>query len=409
VKVTQILPGIGLLSREGLMQSQSLLMFLLNCLKSSWALVRLHSFDLICKFPAGHPLLSDSKFVNEVMLKTAFTFCDNPKAMIAEGSGLLLKLLFKKGLRQLSFIKPSDDERDMQLQFCRHILALITQRTQHFYQVLIKEGKTTALLHGLLSFFKGLFADFKISGNDLANIEQFHEWRQFFNELIGQCLEISKLCSGLLSNNRLQGVDGDDDATVEVDCRGHPIHSLDAAAKGGDAYEDYDNLILVGVWLAVKENGQVLYNLLRWLDLPKSDDPNDTSTFLQEQDVRGLGDSILNMLFAFKHRGAIEKAAESFSLLCHKFLSSNQAKYQEIPKEMLKQAFERIAKENHSTVLRRSAGIPPTIIAILRSEPLSNEPVLLNLSLDFLLNLARTSSDEDDSKIHALNISRFIF
>jgi len=59
--------------------------------------------------------------------------------------------------------------------------------------------------------------------------------------------------------------------------------------------------------------------------------------------------------------------------------------------------------------LRRSAGIPPTIIAILRSEPLSNEPVLLNLTLDFLLNLARTSSDEDDSKIHALNISRFIF
>lgn len=39
---------------------------------------------------------------------------------------------------------------------------------------------------------------------------------------------------------------------------------------------------------------------------------------------------------------------------------------------MLEQAFERITKENHSTILRRSAGIPPTIIAILRSEPLSN-------------------------------------
>jgi len=59
--------------------------------------------------------------------------------------------------------------------------------------------------------------------------------------------------------------------------------------------------------------------------------------------------------------------------------------------------------------LRRSAGIPPTIIAILRAEPLSNQPVLLNQTLEFLLNLARKSSDQDDAKIHALNIMRFIF
>jgi hypothetical protein len=62
------------------------------------------------------------------------------------------------------------------------------------------------------------------------------------------CLEISRVCSNLLSNNRLQDQDG-----VSVDCRGHPM-------KGNDEtqYGDYDNLILVGVWLAVKENGQTL-------------------------------------------------------------------------------------------------------------------------------------------------------
>lgn len=275
--------------------------------------------------------------------------------------------------------------------------------------MLIKEGKTTALLHGLLSFFKVLFSDFKISAHELSpNAELFQKWRSFFAKLIAKCLEISNMCSSLLSNNRLDGVEDD---ALEVDCRGHPIHNMDDAegGKGGvDAYEDYDNLILVGVWLAVKENGQVLYNLLRWLELPTSDDPNDNTTFVSEKDIRSLCDSILNMLFSFKHRGAIEKAAESFSLLCHKFLSSNQAKYQEIPKQMLNQAFEKITKENHSTVLRRSAGIPPTIIAILRSEPLSNEPHLLHHSLSFLLDLVRTAPSPD-SKIHAFNIMRFIF
>lgn len=76
---------------------------------------------------------------------------------------------------------------------------------------------------------------------------------------------------------------------------------------------------------------------------------------------------------------------------------------------MLKKALERITKENHSTVLRRSAGIPPTVIAILRAEPLSNEPILLNQTIEFLLDLARNSEDTDDAKIHALNILRFIF
>lgn len=76
---------------------------------------------------------------------------------------------------------------------------------------------------------------------------------------------------------------------------------------------------------------------------------------------------------------------------------------------MLEQTFKRITSEDHSTILRRSAGMPPTIIAILRSEPLSNQPILLNTTLDFLLKLAQSTSDNDDSKIHALNIMRFIF
>ena len=92
---------------------------------------------------------------------------------------------------------------------------------------------------------------------------------------------------------------------------------------------------------------------------------------------------------------------------------------------MLDTTLERISKESHSTVLRRSAGIPPTIIAILRAEPgiikanrswnkkkgvekRSDETVLLNTTISFLLDLAK-SSESQDSRIHALNILKFIF
>jgi len=92
---------------------------------------------------------------------------------------------------------------------------------------------------------------------------------------------------------------------------------------------------------------------------------------------------------------------------------------------MLDTTLARISKESHSTVLRRSAGIPPTIIAILRAEPgiikanrswnkkkgvekKSDETVLLNTTIRFLLDLAK-SSQSQDSRIHALNILKFIF
>jgi hypothetical protein len=118
---------------------------------------------------------------------------------------------------------------------------------------------------------------------------------------------------------------------MTVDCRGHPINQ----AKGAEteAYGDYDNLILVGVWLAVKENGQALFNLLKWLELPS--DEQDDSKFLHDSGIKGLSESLLNMLFSFRHRGAIEKAAESFSLLSNKLLCSNQAKYRKLPEDML--------------------------------------------------------------------------
>lgn len=115
-----------------------------------------------------------------------------------------------------------------------------------------------------------------------------------------------------------------------------------------------------------------------------------------------LCECFLEMLFNAKHRGAIEITATTFAYFVKELLS-NQA-YSGIPVTMLENALERISSENHSTILRRSAGIPPTIIAILRAEPAlvktaraynqkrgitvkkSEETVLLNRTLDFLLD-----------------------
>ena len=102
--------------------------------------------------------------------------------------------------------------------------------------------------------------------------------------------------------------DGGGLGEIKVDCRGHPI-KMDGLGEGVE-YEDYENLILVGVWLAVKEDGLTLLNFLKWLEFPTSKDDN--TKFIGDEDILMLRDSFLDMLFNFKHRGAIEKAAESF-------------------------------------------------------------------------------------------------
>ena len=53
-----------------------------------------------------------------------------------------------------------------------------------------------------------------------------------------------------------------------------------AGTAGDDKFEDYENLILVGVWLAVKENGETLQNLLSWTKMPEG--PEDETKFLND-------------------------------------------------------------------------------------------------------------------------------
>lgn len=82
---------------------------------------------------------------------------------------------------------------------------------------MISKGQTTALIHGYIAFIKHVFADFKLEKSELS-ADEFSEWKRFFHELLRATLEISKVCSVLLSNNRLT-----EEGTELVDSRGHPI------------------------------------------------------------------------------------------------------------------------------------------------------------------------------------------
>lgn len=70
----------------------------------------------------------------------------------------------------------------------------------------------------------------------------FKQWKKLVSRFITISFKISETCSKLLSNNRLDG-----DLGFDVDCRGHPIGEYSQS-------KDYQYIVLVGVWLAIKEN-----------------------------------------------------------------------------------------------------------------------------------------------------------
>lgn len=253
-------------AKEGhLLSSKSLFMFFINSLKSSWTNVRLNAFELLSKYSCEFASFHDSDFVNGILVTTALDFLNDPRAMMAEASALMLKLAFTKCINVIDLGKfgaemPAEfaNDSDKQLAFLQAILQMIKTRLHTFKSSLISEGKTTALIHGLLSFFKHVFTDFTLG--DLSKLEQekFLKWRVFYKDVLHTSLDISKVCANLLSNNRVT-----DDGEDAVDCRGHPISQAatdGSGAKGGEdgAFDDYDNLVLVGIWLAVKENGETL-------------------------------------------------------------------------------------------------------------------------------------------------------
>ena len=87
---------VNLLAKTGLLESKALFIFLVNSLKSSWTAVRHNSYELLSKYADAFSLFNDKKFVNEQLVATALEFCNDPRAMMAEASALMLKLAFIK-------------------------------------------------------------------------------------------------------------------------------------------------------------------------------------------------------------------------------------------------------------------------------------------------------------------------
>jgi len=112
MKTTKVIEPCFLLSKQGILtEDRTFFLFLLQCLRSTWTMVRLSAYEILVRYPIGFQMLKDEKFINEILLTHALSMCNNAKAMMAEGAALTLKLIFSRCLDVVYPDEPSTLKR----------------------------------------------------------------------------------------------------------------------------------------------------------------------------------------------------------------------------------------------------------------------------------------------------------
>ena len=162
-----------------------------------------------------------------------------------------------------------------------------------------------------------------------------------------------------------------------TDCRGHVMDS---------------EQITLGMWLACKENGLLLAQYAEWMKITVETVPT----------VKQLAFDFFQVLLALKHRGSIVKTADGLTAYFQRLFKEQLTT--DLPLQLLRQLLDMIrSSEDKAQVLRRSAGFPYALLAVLQSAP----STAFTSSLTELLSLA-DASQQSEVRIHALNILRYV-
>ncbi|KAL6781504.1 hypothetical protein ACKKBG_A11425 [Auxenochlorella protothecoides x Auxenochlorella symbiontica] len=180
-----------------------------------------------------------------------------------------------------------------------------------------------------------------------------------------------------------------------------------------DAEASRPQLVTRMAWGSCREAALLWMTLADSLPLPGAADPG-----LQAAGVALLldvGARLVQQLTLLKHNGAIEKCSQALSAVCTRVLASGVKELDVAPLAWLDAflAFLSRPGQGRSDIVRRSAGLPAGILAVLAAGSSGTwREVLISHTLPRLIALAHpeTESTADWApRVHALNTLRMLF
>ncbi|KAG1680341.1 hypothetical protein FOA52_015431 [Chlamydomonas sp. UWO 241] len=126
-----------------------------------------------------------------------------------------------------------------------------------------------------------------------------------------------------------------------------------------------------------------------------SDAPTTATAVLTAGQLSQLGGLLLRLLLALKHNGAVEKATMGLSAIASRVLRSGQPELNSLPHSWLAALFAAMCArgQGRDEIVRRSAGLPYCLGALLQAEPHNTPKALLPAAMAALLQITRAAGD----------------
>lgn len=385
--------------------SEETVKFLLTGLWDSFDNNRIASHSILSKCPTVLPGFQTPELLLP-LLRWAISVLNSPRMRDCDSGSLTLRIIVDKYIKLSGWtirylngefiINPGekdDSTIDKRLtEFLGDLQALLDQHIQETQRD-INQAANFFPVHGPLMAIRYIIGDY-----DFTNVVDKEVW----NVTLRNIVALSKKASN-----------------TSIDLNRAIRYTLQDSGEEEDDSEEVNQTVVVAMWLTLKEVA-FLFGCIAKKLLPE--ETSSTNELLEEEDLKQIGQHLLDTLLLLRHRGAIETTTDGFQAVCESFTKSKIPTLKALPQTWLNHLLDRI--DNSPSQLmstRRSAGLPFAFIALLKSEAYTDyirkQHNLLPRAFKHLIETARRKAEpKPDSsvglefrhQVHSLNVIRAI-
>ncbi|KAJ8308353.1 hypothetical protein KUTeg_013227 [Tegillarca granosa] len=350
------------------------------------------------------------------ILSYALTLCNSPKAHESQSGANLCKIIYIKYVVECQFVFSIkmlgndfvvhilDDNNDPVMMFIKSLIDII-QNCLNASKSNVVSASRTMPIHGFLSAVTRCITETTgLHGVDITTI------KSYIHKLLSLDINIVNIMLEVMGKNTETGSSpsfAEMGTALEswiVENQSDYIESTSLSAE--------HQYLLSWCWVNIKESctslGQLMERVVQDYGLLVEDD----GKVLTEN----VNFTFLKVFMCCRHRGVIEGCRNAFVKYCLALFSSNDAKLNELPAQMLNEALEGLqSKASVTSTTRKSAGLPLIVQAVISCENKMKKDHLLKTTLYKLFHLASlplTDSVDDQHdlpQVHGLNILKSLF
>jgi len=377
--------------------------------KSQWDVIRKLSFSLLKLFPNDIDYLTDD-YKDRILMQPCKALLSSPIIKDVDAATYSYGLLYS--------LKEDPSEKFEMAEFM--LKELKEKRiVMHSSFGNDKEDFSSSLYHGNMTALSVILGDpstFKLFYSlDKSRL------RKMYSELIEEMILIIQFATVALTNSNTTFIlDNDETRNQIVKLKQKELNKaiekldnntlLDARdeEEGDDDYDaGMENMSVVAFYLISKESGSLFAKLTSLVAYSESSTKH--SGIFSEPDVVRLVENFTESLLSIKHLGARDSISGGLVQLCESLVHIPGREYSDLTKNILLKILSSLEKNEFKFIFRRSAGLPASITALLKSEPAGRRTDLLPLTMETLLRISSERKHDDVTTIHCLNILKFIF